>query len=325
MEKGTGMTMARDFQVNGIVPIIPTPFDRDQQVDWNSLRALVDFACAAGACAMCLPAYASEFYKLSEHERVRTAAEAVEQSAGRVPVFAQVNFVSARQAAEAAREAQNTGAAAIAVAVPRIFSYGESDLLRYFDSILSAIDIPLLIQDFNPTGPSLSPRFIADLNRVHGHFRWIKLEEPIMSAKVVAILEATNGSVGVLEGWGGMYMLDLIPAGICGVMPGLAVADLLALVFERAQRGDDLGAFEVFQGVLPQIVFSLQHMELFHHAEKRLLECRGILPTAVVREASLLPDRHLASRIAFLNDSVLRLLDRVKLPHNPVSAKTLHQ
>jgi 4-hydroxy-tetrahydrodipicolinate synthase len=316
------MTKARDFQVNGVVPIVPTPFNRDEQVDWQSLRSLADFACAAGACAVCLPAYASEFYKLSENERLQAVARVVEHSAGRIPVFAQVNFASARQAVEAAREAQNSGASAIAVAVPRIFGFPESDLFRYFDRILCSIDVPLLIQDFNPSGPTLSPRFVADLHRAHPHFRWIKLEEPMMSAKVVAIGEATEGTVGVLEGWGGMYMLDLIPAGICGVMPGLAVADLLALTFERAKRGDDLGAFEVFQGVLPQIVFSLQHMELFHHCEKKLLECRGILGGSVVRELSIAADRHLAGRIAFLNDSILRLLDRLELPHNPVTVKS---
>ncbi len=313
------MTKARDVQVNGIVPIIPTPFTLEEQVDWCSLRILVDFACAAGACAICLPAYASEFYKLSEHERLRTVAEAVGHSAGRTPVFAQVNFLSAIQAVESAREAQNSGASAIAAAVPRMFAFSESDLFRYFDRILSAIDIPLLIQDFNPSGPTVTPRFIADLHRVHRHFRWIKLEEPMMCAKVAAILEATGGDIGVLEGWGGMYMLDLIPAGICGVMPGLGIADLLTLVFRRAKGGDHLGAFDVFQGVLPQIVFSLQHMELFHHAEKRLLQSRGILPGSVVRELALTPDRHLEGRISFLNDGILRLLDRLKLLRNPLA------
>lgn len=35
------------------------------------------------------------------------------------------------------------------------------------------------------------------------------------------------------------------------------------------------GISTVFEGVLPQIVFG-QHMDLFHHCEKRLLECRDI-------------------------------------------------
>ncbi len=314
------MAQAREFNINGIVPIVPTPFTAEEKIDWPALRRLVDFACAAGACAMCLPAYASEFYKLSENERLRVVGQAVQQAAGRIPVFAQVNFVSARQALESAREAEKCGASAIAVAVPRIFTFSELDLYRYFDRILSSIDLPLLIQDVNPQGPTITAGFISDLHRVHPHLRWIKLEEPLMSPKVVSILQATDGDVGVLEGWGGMYMLDLIPAGICGVMPGLAVTDLLAKVFQLASNDDMADAHEIFQAVLPQIVFSLQHMELFHHAEKRLLAARGILEGAVVRQLALVLDEHLDSRIAFLNQQVLALLDRLELPHNPVLA-----
>jgi 4-hydroxy-tetrahydrodipicolinate synthase len=311
------MAKANEFRVNGIVPIIPTPFTVEEQVDWPSLPRLVDFACAAGACAICLPAYASEFYKLSEDERLRLVTGAVRHAAGRVPVFAQVNFVSLRQAVETAREAQKAGATAIAAAVPRMFALGETDLYRYFDRLLSSIDIPLLIQDVNPSGPTVTARFVSELHRAHSHFRWIKLEEPMMSSKVTAILEATNGEVGVLEGWGGMYMLDLIPAGICGVMPGLAVSDLLAKVFRLAAKDDMVGAHKIHEAVLPQIVFSLQHMELFHHAEKRLLVARGILQEAVVRQLTLSLDRHTEERISFLNGQILALLDRLGLLHNP--------
>ncbi len=312
------MLTANEFLINGIIPIIPTPFTIEEQIDWPSLRRLVDFACATGACAMCLPAYASEFYKLSEPERLRLVAETVQHAAGRIPVFAQVNFVSLPQAVETAREAQKTGASAIAAAVPRMLAFGEPDLYRYFDRLLSSIDIPLLIQDVNTSGPTVTARFVAELHRAQPHFRWIKLEEPMMSSKVSAILEATNGEVGVLEGWGGMYMLDLIPAGICGVMPGLAISDLLVKVFQMATSGDTAGAYEVHEAALPQIVLSLQHMELFHHAEKRLLVARGLLHEAVVRQLTLELDRPTEDRIAFLNQQILALLDRLELPRNPL-------
>ena len=194
------MSKTNALHINGIVPIVPTPFTVEEQIDWPSLRRLVDFACATGACAMCLPAYASEFYKLSESERLQLVAEAVRQAAGRLPVLAQVNFVSLPQAVETAREVERMGASAIAAAVPRMFAFGEPDLWCYFDRLLSSIDIPLMIQDVNPSGPTVTARFVSDLHSAHPHFRWIKLEEPMMSSKVVAILEATGGEVGVLEG-----------------------------------------------------------------------------------------------------------------------------
>lgn len=319
-EQGHSRTRAK-FQIRGIVPIIPTPFRANQEVDWENLRALIEFACDAQACAMCLPAYASEFYKLSEDERRQAIAEAVEQASGRIPVIGQVNVYSAKQAKEAALEAQRAGVNAVSVSVPRLFSLAERDIFRYFDRILSAIDIPLVIQDFNPGGPTVSPEFIANLHRAHPHFRYIKLEEPMMASKVEDILQKTSGEVGVLEGWGGMYMLELIPAGICGVMPSLGAADVLAHVFRLSQQGRHDEAYEVFQFVLPQIVFSLQNLELLHHAEKLLLVARGIINEAVVRDASLELNSHDRQHALFLNRKILEVLDRLNFPRNPRTQK----
>ena len=308
------------LQLEGVVPIIPTPFGENQEVDWNSLRALVDFACASGCSAMCLPAYASEFYKLSEDERRRAISEAVKQASGRLPVIGQVNAFSAKHAADTALDAQRTGASAVAVSVPRLMSVAERDLLRYFDRILSAIDIPLLIQDFNPGGPTVSLDFISTLHRTHPHFRYVKLEEPMMASKVEVIVQGTSGEVGVLEGWGGMYMLELIPAGICGVMPSLGAADILTLVFRLAKRGLKDKAYEAFRDVLPQIVFSLQNLELLHHTEKSLLAARGVIKESAVREASLELNPHDRQHMVFLNSKVLAALDRLGLPRNPEAA-----
>lgn len=310
-------TERREFQIQGIVPIIPTPFKVDQEVDWESLRALVEFACASGACAMCLPAYASEFYKLSEDERRRAISEAVRHSSGRIPVIGQVNAFAAKHAAETALNAQRAGVNAVSVSVPRLFALGERDIFRYFDRILSAIDVPLIIQDFNPGGPTISLDFIANLHRAHPHFRYVKLEEPMMSSKVEAVVQKTSGEVGVLEGWGGMYMLDLIPAGICGVMPSLGAADILSLVFRLAKQSRMDEAYETFRDVLPLIVFSLQNLELLHHVEKSLLAARGIIKDAFVRDASLEPNSHDRQQMVFLNNKVLAVLDRLHLARNP--------
>jgi 4-hydroxy-tetrahydrodipicolinate synthase len=309
------------MKLDGIVPIIPTPFDAEEQIDWQSLRQLLDFACSIDVSAICLPAYASEFYKLVEDERRKVIALAAEHVASRTPVIAQANSVSALQAADLARFAQGAGATAIGVAVPRQFAVRDQDLLRYFDRILCAIDIPLLIQDFNPGGPTVSTEFVTQLHRMHPHFRWVKLEEPMMAARVQAIVDATAGEVDVLEGWGGMYLLELVNAGICGVMPGLGPADLLARTYRLAKGGRMQEAYDIFQGLVPQIVFSLQSMELYHHAEKRLLAARGIIGESRVRDLRMDLAAHDAEHIDFLNANILALLDRLKMPRCPIPAR----
>jgi 4-hydroxy-tetrahydrodipicolinate synthase len=93
----------------------------------------------------------------------------------------------------------------------------------------------------------------------------------------------------------------------------------LAKVYRLAKCKQREEAYRIFQRVLPQIVFSLQNLELFHHAEKLLLFARGALPDATVRGARLELADHEADYIAFLNREILALLDELGLAHNPAS------
>jgi 2-keto-3-deoxy-L-arabinonate dehydratase len=300
------------FSIDGIVPVIPTPFRERGDIDWTALPGLLSFAVGARVCGVCLPAFASEFYKLADVERHELVNRAICTLNGRLPLIAQVNHVSPGYVAEAAREFERDGASAIAIAVPRMFGLPERDILRYFDRILEAITVPLMIQDFNPGGATVSVEFVKSLHKQHGHFRYLKLEEPMMSAKVQSILEATSGGVGLVDGWGGAYMLELMDAGICGVVPGLAVSDLLRIVWERARAGNKESAYELFQGVLPQIIYSLQNLEFFHHAEKALLAARGVLSDTAVRDATLTVNDVDRRHIDFLNRRIVELATKCK-------------
>jgi len=315
------MSNRPEMTIDGIIPIIPTPFDANDRIDWSAFGRLLEFACGIDVCAVCLPAYASEFYKLSDAERREIIAKAVERCGDRKPVVAQANAGSALQTIELARFAQDVGAAAVSAAAPRLFPIEEKDLLRHFDRILSAIDVPLVLQDFNPSGPTVSTGFITTLHRQHPHFRWVKLEEPLMAARIGSILDATSGEVGVLEGWGGMYLVELVAAGICGVMPSLSLADLLARIFRLAKAGRAQEAYDVFTGTLPQIVFSLQNMEIYHYAEKSLLAARGVITEIHVREPRRDLDALTRAHIDFLNANILWLLDRLEMPRLPATVK----
>ena len=314
--------MTANFTIEGVVPVIPTPFTREGNLNCTALGGLLEFAIRARVCAVCLPAYASEFYKLTDAERSELVHRAIEILNGRLPVVAQVNHVSSAYVAEKGVEFERAGAKIISVAVPRLFGLPERDLFRYFDRILQAITVPLVIQDFNPGGATLSLDFVKSLHNQHEHFQYLKLEEPMLSGKVRSILDATDGAVNVLDGWGGTYMLELIDAGICGVMPGLAVSDLLQVVWENARAGNKDEAYELFQGVLPQITYSLQSLEFFHHAEKALLSARGVLSDPAVRDATLTIHEVDRKHIDFLNRKIIELVGSRKAGvHNSSRSK----
>lgn len=304
------MALTQGGAALGIVPVIPTPFDTGQNVDAAALEPLIDFASRSGAGAVCLPAYGSEFYKLSDGERTELVKAAVRFAGGRVPVMAQSNHPSPRFAAELARRNAGVGAELISFALPRQFSYSEDVLLRYAEQVVNAVSVPVLVQDFNPGGPSVGAAFARRLKEAAPNFAYLKLEEPSMGPKIRAVAELTGGSVGVLEGWGGMYMIELAPDGVAGAMPGLAMCDLFVRVFERMQSGDLHAAASIHKSMLPQIVLALQNMEIFHHCEKRLLAARGLLKSTVVRDPAVNLDAGLAAHIEVVNRLVLEEVAR---------------
>jgi len=304
------MTATKSMSPIGIVPVIPTPFGQNQQVDCEALEPLIDFAVRSGARAVCLPAYGSEFYKLSTDERFKLVKTAVRFAAGRVQVMAQSNHPSPLLAAELACRNEGMGAEIISFALPRQFPYGEDALLRYAATVAKTVSVPVLVQDFNPGGPSVGASFARRLKEAAPNFSYLKLEEPLMGPKIRAVREATCGSVGVLEGWGGMYMIELANDGVAGAMPGLAMCDLFVRVFEKMQAGDLAGAARIHRSMLPQINLALQNMEIFHHCEKRLLAARGLLQSVVVREPAIDLDAQLTAHIDLVNGLVLEEVGR---------------
>ena len=301
------------IDLTGVIPIIPTPFTEDEEIDEQALRDLVEFAISIGIKAACLPAYASEFYKLTDDEKLRVVQIAVDQAKGRMQIVAQSNSASLKIAIKLAKANIESGANVISLAVPRIFSLPETSIHEYLSTFFGAIpNTPVLVQDFNPGGSSISVNLINDLRLKHPNFKYLKLEEPLCAPKFEEIIKKTEGKVGVLEGWGGLYLLELVPIGIAGVMPGLGVSDILQKVFTLRKNGKSDKAFEIFERVMPQIFFSLQNMELFHYAEKELLIARGVIKNSIARKAAYKPDESSINYIKELNTRFLQLVDDLK-------------
>jgi 2-keto-3-deoxy-L-arabinonate dehydratase len=295
-------------RIEGMVPVIPIPFREDESIDRDGLAGLCDFAARHRVAAACLPAFGSEFYKLGSDERLEAVRIAVEAVGGRIPIVAQSNHGAARLAAELGQANQKLGASVVSVALPRAFAYTDADLLEFAVTVGRAIDVPLLVQDWNPAGPAVGADFCARLHEACPNFRYIKLEEPKMGPKVRAIRARCGGAVGVLEGWGGEYMLELIPAGIVGVMPGLGMIDVLQRIWDLARAGQTSAAYELFARVHPWITFSLQSIESYNYLEKRLLIRRSLLRASHVRRPTITLDPDSAAYADFLIDRVLEAI-----------------
>ena len=294
--------------LRGVLPIIPIPFDENESIDETSFRRTVEFVASRKLGGLCLPAYGSEFYKLTEAEREWVIATAIEVNRGRIPVIAQANHGSAKVAAQLARRYEALGADVISFALPRQFTVTDADLLRCAGRIAESVSLPILIQDFNPGGRTIGGEFIATLHRQHPNFLYAKLEEPLIVDKLLAIRDSVGQSVMIFEGWGGYYMLEGLTVDNCaGIMPGVPIADLLDRVYQTHRRGDMSRAYELLASLLPFVNFTLQNFELFLQVEKRLLVQRGLFQQSMCRSPTLTPSPKVSEYINFLLEQVVTL------------------
>lgn len=75
-------------QIEGIVPVMLTPFNTDNQIDYPGMAQLIEWYLQQGVDALFAVCQSSEMQFLSLQERVELAQFVVKQVAGRVPVIA---------------------------------------------------------------------------------------------------------------------------------------------------------------------------------------------------------------------------------------------
>lgn len=299
--------------LTGVLPVLPTPFTPQDEVDDPALEKLVDFAARCGVKTVVTPAFGSEFYKLDGGERQRVIETAVAQATKRkLRVVVQCNHSTPRLAAKLAAEARGLGAAAVSTALPRAFAASENQLFDYARRVCTATDLPVIVQDWNPGGKSADAAFFVRLHHDCANFRMAKLEEAGIGATIRTIVRETGGHVGVLSGWGGSYAIQQHSAGLSGLMPGLALADVFVRIWAHLQAGRRATALKLFSELTPYLQFSLQTFEQFHHAEKGLLVHRGVLQNSIVRPVTVELDADATGYLELMAERLSDVLNTLK-------------
>lgn len=293
----------------GILPVLPTPFDADEAIDFSQYKRLIDFAVDAEVSGVCVPAYGSECYKLTENERIRILDTVIEEVDGRIPVIAQCNHTSPRVAANLAMDAQKRGASLVNTAVPRAFPASCQQMFAYCKAVCDSVDLDVIVQDWNPGGATIGLDFVERLHASCPNFGYIKYEESGIGSLMEEIQLATNGEVNIFSGWGGSFMLELIPAGLFGIMPGLSMADHFVRIWKAAMQEDHEKASKWFTMIAPALQNGLQNIEIFQHFEKRLLHERGVLAEPKVRSVTIELDRCQNQYMDQVIDALCRILE----------------
>lgn len=279
-------------RLEGVYPIVNTPFHDNGTVDFESQDRLVDFLLGEGAHGLGLFGNASEGYTLSSEERIALMKRIAKRVAGRVPLVASSGHTGTDAAVDLSKEMEGLGADCLMVLPPYFLKTDGDGLLHYFDAISKAVSIPIMVQDAPlMTTVAMPAPLLARMAREIEQVRLVKVEAPPTAPKVSALKRLAGDSLVLFGGLNCQFLIEEWQRGARGMMPGSDRTRDLVRIWALLERNEREEAWRLFMKVLPLLRFELQP-GLGVSAQKHSLVAAGIIESARVRHptASLEPE-----------------------------------
>jgi 4-hydroxy-tetrahydrodipicolinate synthase len=187
----------KKYDVEGSWPALVTPFDDNDEVNYDVLRQLVGFQAGNNSSGLLLMGSTGEAILLNADERKKIIDTVLDEARGKIPVMVGVAAMTTKQTIENARYAKEAGADVGLIVQPPYIKPKQSSLYKYFKDVADAVDIPLAIYN-NPErcGVNIEPETIASLAK-HPNIVAIKEAGPNPYG-VMRTVELTRGEFNVL-------------------------------------------------------------------------------------------------------------------------------
>lgn len=290
------------MKLQGVFPILPTPFTDDGAVDEMSMRRLIDFELEVGVHGVSVLGFMGEAHRLANAERKQVVATAVDQAGGAIPTWVGVLAFGEAGAIEQGREAQELGAKGVFVAP--IGVQNDQAIFDYYAAVADALEIPVAIHDFPESFRTiLSPALIARMAKEIGGVRYIKLEDYPVLAKMSRIQTMAPDAIGIFGGLGGMYFLEELQRGSRGIMTGFAFPEVLLAVYDAFRAGDSGRAASLFDRYVPLIRYEFQP-KIGLAYRKYVYQRRGIIDSTFIRPPGLQIDDYTRAELVAVLDRV---------------------
>ncbi|MET7419630.1 dihydrodipicolinate synthase family protein [Dactylosporangium sp. NPDC005555] len=245
------MSLATKTAFKGVIPPLVTPFDADENIDVEALRAEIRLHLAAGVQGICVTGSTGDGQMLSLEQSVTIAKVAVEEVAGAIPVIAGIIRDSTAEVIRYGKAIAETGVDALQVTpVHYLFQPDEATTIEYYRRITEATGAPVIIYNVIPY--ALIPATTV--------YRCIQEIELVVGVKqsggnihqLADLLKAAPTEGAVLTAVDDL----LYPAYLLGAQGAVSatltvVPDLCVAQWNAVQAGDHKTALDIHNKLLP--------------------------------------------------------------------------
>lgn len=281
-----------NVKLNGVLPVLAAPFDDAGNVHYDDLKKLIDFQIHQGAQGIALFGFATEFYKLSEAEKLQMLQVSVRKVQGRIPIIASITEQCTELAVRKALEMEEHGADALMILPPFLIPAGKEAFINHVLAIANSVQLPIMVQ-YSPveTGVAIEAKVLANLMNRQNNLKYLKIECKPPGPMLSEILRVKASSIDILVGYAGLQMIDALQRGAIGVMPGSSLTDIYCRIYHFYQSGNLEEAIRVHNRLIPLLNYIFQSIEMIIKWEKIILKRRGIISSEYCRQPGYLPDQ----------------------------------
>ena len=210
--------------LEGINPAILTLFNEDKSIDYEGMKALLDFLMDAKVNGVYVCGTTGEFPLLTLEERKKIAETVVNYVKGKITVYVHIGGITTGDAVELAKHACACGADGIGAVPPYYYSYSEDELVEHFSKIANALpsDFPVYLYNIpQRTGNWIKPSLFVKLAESCPNIVGIKDSSGSLTTVMEYLLAFREKDVTIIEG-ADEQLLSGLSAGCKGSVSGNA-------------------------------------------------------------------------------------------------------
>ncbi|ANS84815.1 4-hydroxy-tetrahydrodipicolinate synthase [Vibrio scophthalmi] len=286
---------------SGSIVALITPFNLDGEVDYVSLKKLVDYHVAAGTDGIVAVGTTGESSTLTIEEHVKVVSKTVEFAEGRIPVIAGTGANATHESVTFSRLLNNSGVAGCLSVTPYYNKPTQEGLYLHYKAIAEESDVPQILYNVpGRTAVDLLPETVARLAEIENI---VALKDATGDLSRIAKHRELCGEDFILLSGDDATGLDFVRLGGQGVISvtnNVAAADM-ATMFRLAREGRFEEAEIINQRLMPL------HKKLF-------------------TESSPIPVKWAAHKLGLIEYSGLRLpLTELSEASKPIVAQAMSE
>ena len=270
-------------KLQGILPVLPTPFNEDGRVDVPAMEKVARFCLDAGASGLVFPGVASEYAHISREEQFSLQKTVCRIARDRIPVICGGGNGSPEEIGSKIMKAHELGVGAAMVLIPPMFEKDADGALRFIKSVIENTQgVEIILQNAPaPVGAGLTAIDLVRIVEASPAIHYVKEEVLPSGPRITALRRsAPDHLTGVIGGGGARYLIDEMNRGAIAAMPAAEITDIHVRMWKAYKTGDEAGARHLYMRALPLLIIQLLYrMRL----TKLVLTKRGVLDNAYVR------------------------------------------